>query len=262
MVRPGNAGAGALRRRAVEAAREGRRRQLHCSAGLLRHETVAQCGELGWSSEPGGCGDPAGLQALHLLHEVGTKPSGRIGGRRRGAGERLPPGDGSCVRPPSLVGSPVPGADSVQSGNAAAVRGGRRPVPVRLPEVRVSRARGVGNSDAAALGRVMSRLPCRWLGEPLVPPDAFGVGRSCITSSARFGSCLRSSPDRGIASCRPSRCCWPASCTERSAGQAARKTRSRRWRAPISEARSTSHLASYRRPARDPSTPPSARRGG
>lgn len=38
--------------------------------------------------------------------------------------------------------------------------------------------------------------------------------------------------------------------------------RSRRWGAPTSEARSTSHLASYRISARDPSTAPSARTGG
>ncbi len=43
--------------------------------------------------------------------------------------------------------------------------------------------------DAAALGRVMSPLPCRWFGEPLIPSDAFGVGNSHSTSSARFGPC-------------------------------------------------------------------------
>lgn len=51
----------------------------------------------------------------------------------------------------------------------------------------VSLARGAGNSDAAALGRVKSPLPCRWLGDPLIPSDAFGVGKSHSTSSARFG---------------------------------------------------------------------------
>ncbi|MFE3519623.1 tyrosine-type recombinase/integrase [Streptomyces sp. NPDC059166] len=52
----------------------------------------------------------------------------------------------------------------------------------------VSLALGVGNNDAAALGRVMSPLPCRWFGEPLIPSDAFGVGSSShSTSSARFG---------------------------------------------------------------------------
>ena len=45
-------------------------------------------------------------------------------------------------------------------------------------------------SDAAALGRVRSPLPCRWFGEPLIPSDAFGVGSSShSTSSARFGPC-------------------------------------------------------------------------
>ncbi len=52
----------------------------------------------------------------------------------------------------------------------------------------MSLALGVGSSDAAALGRVMSPLPCRWFGEPLIPSDAFGVGsRSHSISSARFG---------------------------------------------------------------------------
>lgn len=41
-----------------------------------------------------------------------------------------------------------------------------------------------------------------------------------------------------------------------------RKVRSRRCGAPMSEARSTHHRASYRRLARDPSTAPSARKGG
>lgn len=45
-------------------------------------------------------------------------------------------------------------------------------------------------------------------------------------------------------------------------GQAVRKVRSRRCGASMSEARSTSHFASYPRSARDPSTAPSARRGG
>lgn len=54
----------------------------------------------------------------------------------------------------------------------------------------VSLALGVGNRDAAALGRVMSPLPCRWFGEPLIPSDAFGVGSSShSTSSAKFGPC-------------------------------------------------------------------------
>ncbi len=52
----------------------------------------------------------------------------------------------------------------------------------------MSLALGVGSSDAAALGRVTSPLPCRWFGEPLIPSDAFGVGsRSHSTSSAKFG---------------------------------------------------------------------------
>jgi hypothetical protein len=45
----------------------------------------------------------------------------------------------------------------------------------------------MGSREAAALGRVMSPLPCRWRGEPFVPSDAFGVGSNHSTSSARFG---------------------------------------------------------------------------
>lgn len=62
-------------------------------------------------------------------------------------------------------------------------------MPGRRPGVPVSLARGVGSKDAAALGRVMSPLPCRWFGDPLIPSDAFGVGSSHSTSSARFGPC-------------------------------------------------------------------------
>ncbi|ALO12624.1 hypothetical protein AQF52_7038 [Streptomyces venezuelae] len=47
--------------------------------------------------------------------------------------------------------------------------------------------RRAGESEAAALGRVMSPFPRSWLGEALFPSDAFGVGRSHSTSSARFG---------------------------------------------------------------------------
>lgn len=60
-------------------------------------------------------------------------------------------------------------------------------MPGRRPRVPEPFAFLAGRSDAAALGRVMSPLPWRWLGEPLVPSEAFGVGRSHSTSSARFG---------------------------------------------------------------------------
>jgi hypothetical protein len=53
--------------------------------------------------------------------------------------------------------------------------------------VPVSLALGVDSSEAAADGRVRSPLPCRWFGEPLIPSDAFGVGNSHSTSSARLG---------------------------------------------------------------------------
>lgn len=187
LARPGKPGSEALRRRAARATWEGRSQQLHGPVGLLRHDAVAERGELSRSAESRSGGDSAGLQALHPLHEVGTEPPGRVGGRRRGAGERLPSGDGGCVRTPSPVCSPASGADSVQSGRTTADRGGRDASHGRRPGVPVSLARNVGSSDAAALGRVMSPLPCRWLGEPLIPSDAFGVGRSHSTSSARFG---------------------------------------------------------------------------
>ena len=147
-------------------------------------DAVAERGELGGSAEPGGGGHPAGFEALHPLHEVGAQPTGRVGGRRRGAGERLPAGDGGGVGPPS----PVRSSACVHSGRTTADRGGRQPLPGRRPGVPVSEALGVGSSDAAALGSVMSPLPCRWFGEPLIPSDAFGVGSSShSTSSARFG---------------------------------------------------------------------------
>ena len=187
LVRPGKPGSGALRRGAAGAAREGRCQQLHGSGGLLGDHAVAECGELSWSAESRSGGHPAGSQALHPLHEVGAQASGSVGGRRRGAGEVLPPGDGGGVRSPSPVGPSASGAASAHSGRTTADRGGRQPLPGRRPGVPVSLALGVGSSDAAALGSVMSPLPCRWFGEPLIPSDAFGVGSSHSTSSARFG---------------------------------------------------------------------------
>ncbi|WUF49445.1 hypothetical protein OHA73_35615 [Streptomyces sp. NBC_00483] len=52
----------------------------------------------------------------------------------------------------------------------------------------------VARKEAAADGKVKSPFPCRWFGEPFDPSDAFGVGSSHSTSSARFGPwppCLR-----------------------------------------------------------------------
>lgn len=152
----------------------------------MRYDAVAERGELRRPSEPRRRGDPAVVEALHPLDEVGAEPSGRVGGLGDGAGERLPSGDRGCVRPPSPVRSADSDGSSCQSGRTTADKGGRHPFPGRRPGVPVSLALGVGSSDAA-LGRVMSPLPCRWPGEPLIPSDAFGVGSSHSTSSARFG---------------------------------------------------------------------------
>lgn len=188
LARPGNPGREPLPGRAARTARERRCQQLQSPSGLLGNDAVAERGELSRASESRSGGDPAGVEALHPLDEVGTEPTGRVGGRRRGAGECLPSGDGGCVRSPSRLDSSASRDGSAHSGRTTADRGGRHPLPGRRPGVPVSLALGVGNSDAAALGRVMSPLPCRWLGEPLIPSDAFGVGsRSHSTSSARFG---------------------------------------------------------------------------
>lgn len=157
LARPEKSGSGALHGRAARAPWEGRCQQLHGSCGLLGDDTVAERGELCRSSEPGSGGDPASVEALHPLDEVGTEPAGRVGGLGRGTGERLPPGDGGCVCAPSVCSAP--GAESVQSGRTTADRGGRHPFPQRWAAVPVSLARGAGNSDAAALGRVKSPLP-------------------------------------------------------------------------------------------------------
>lgn len=189
LARPENPANGALPAHAAMAAREGRCQQLQCTSGLLGDYTVAEGGELSRTSEPWGGGDPAGLKALHPLHEVGTKSSGRVGGRRCGTGQRLPSVDGARVCAPSLACVPDSGDECVQSGRTAADEGGRQPLPDRRAGASLPLPLWVGSSDAAALARVKSPLPCRWLGEPLVPSDAVGVGSSHSTSSAKFGPC-------------------------------------------------------------------------
>lgn len=190
LVRPEERGSGALSAGAAVTAREGRRQQLQGTRSLLRDDAVAECGELRGTAEPRSRGDPAGVEALHPLHEVRAEPSGRVRGSRSRTGEPLPSGDGGSVRSPSPVRAPASGASSAQRGRTTADKGGRHPFPGRRPGVPVSLALGVGSRDAAALGRVMSPLPCRWFGEPLIPSDAFGVGSSShSTSSARFGPC-------------------------------------------------------------------------
>lgn len=70
---PEKSGSGALHGRAARAPREGRCQQLHGSCGLLGNDTVAERGELSRSSEARGGGDPASVEALHPLDEVGTE---------------------------------------------------------------------------------------------------------------------------------------------------------------------------------------------
>lgn len=190
LARPGKPGSGPLPARAARAAREGRRQQLQSPRRLLRDDTVAERGQLRRTPQPRGGGDPPWGEALHPLHELSTEPTGLIGGLGRGTGQPLPSGDGGRIRapPPDCSVAPEPG--SVQSGRTTADEGGRHLFPGRQPGVSVPLALGVVSSDAAALGRVKSPLPCRWFGEPLIPSDAFGVGSSShSTSSARFGPC-------------------------------------------------------------------------
>ena len=190
LVRPEKRGSGALSVGAAGTAGEGWCQQLQGVRSLLWDDAVAERGELRWTAEPRSRGDPAGVEALHPLHEVRAEPTGAVRGGRGRAGEALPSGDGGSVRSPSPVRAPASGVSSAQRGRTTADRGGRHPFPGRRPGVPVSLALGVGNRDAAALGRVMSPLPCRWFGEPLIPSDAFGVGSSShSTSSARFGPC-------------------------------------------------------------------------
>jgi hypothetical protein len=176
-----------LRPEAVGAARERGAQQLHCSGGLLGDDAVAEGGELSRSAESGRRGHPAVGQALHPLDELRPQPPGRVGGRWCGAGEGLPSGDGGAVRPPPPVRPSSFGVVSAHSGRTTADSGGRRPWSGRRPGVSVSLARSLGCSEAAAEGSVRSPLPCRWFGESLIPSDAFGVGSSHSTSSARFG---------------------------------------------------------------------------
>ncbi len=190
LVRPEERGSGALSVGAAGTAGEGWCQQLQGVRSLLWDDAVAERGELRRTAEPRSRGDPAGVEALHPLHEVRAEPTGRVCGGRGRAGEALPSGDGGSVRSPSPVRAPASGVSSAQRGRTTADKGGRHPFPGRRPGVPVSLALGVGNNDAAALGRVMSPLPCRWFGEPLIPSDAFGVGSSShSTSSARFGPC-------------------------------------------------------------------------
>ncbi len=169
LVRPEKRGSGALSVGAAGTAGEGWCQQLQGAQSLLWDNAVAERGELCWTAEPRSRGDPAGVEALHPLHEVRAEPTGAVRGGRGRAGEALPSGDGGSVRSPSPVRAPASGVSSAHRGRTTADKGGRHPFPGRRPGVPVSLALGVGNRDAAALGRVMSPLPCRWFGDPLIP---------------------------------------------------------------------------------------------
>ncbi len=129
---------------------------------------------------------------MHPLHEPRTEAAGVVGRPGRGTGGAFPAGDRGGVRPPDLGPSSV--ADGSPNSGSDRVCGVLLVEPFRRLAARVVAASRVGRRRAAADGRVKSPLPCRWLGEPLVPSEAFGVGRSHSTSSARFGPwppCLR-----------------------------------------------------------------------
>lgn len=187
LARPEKGSRGPLPGSTAGAAREWRCQQLHGAGGLLGDDAVAERGELGRPSEPLSGGDPARLESLHPLDEFRAQASARVGGRWCGAGERLPSGDGGTVRSPSPVRSSVAGLVSDHSGRTSADSRGRRLFPGLRRGVPVRSRRGAGSSEAAAEGSVMSPLPWRWFGEPLIPSEAFGVGSSHSTSSARFG---------------------------------------------------------------------------
>lgn len=93
--------------------------------------------------------------------------------------------------------------------------------------------------------------PSAWAGA--TPPRRPGSGHGRPACAWPGADCRRWRPG-----------CWSGSSAvaTRSAGQAARKIRSRRCGAPTSEARSTHQRASNRRSAREPSTAPSARTAG
>ena len=173
-------------RRTVTADGAGRRQDLQRAGRLLGYNSIAQSGQLGRSAQPRCVGHPARREALHPLHERRAQAAGVIGRPWCGTGERLPSSDGGGVRSPGS-GPLFVGIDSVNNGSATAEKGGRKPAPGRRLRALISLTWGAGSSRAAAEGRVKSPLPWRWFGEPLVPSDAFGVGRSHSTSSARFG---------------------------------------------------------------------------
>lgn len=94
LVRPDERGSGALSVGAVGTAGKGWSQQLQCPRSLLWDDAVAERGELRWTAEPRSRGAPAGVEALHSLHEVRAEPTGRVRGSRGRTGEALPSGDG------------------------------------------------------------------------------------------------------------------------------------------------------------------------
>lgn len=131
---------------------------------------------------------------MHPLHEPRAEAARVVGRPGRGTRGVLPAGDRGGVRPPDLGPSSVSDGSPNNGAGSDRVSGVPSVAPFRRPAMRVGGAAGVGPRRAAAEGRVRSPLPWRWLGESLVPSEAFGVGRSHSTSSARFGPwppCLR-----------------------------------------------------------------------
>lgn len=168
------------------AIRCGRSKDLEGTRSLLRDDPITQSGELSRAAQACGVGHPAGVQALHPLHEQRAETARAIRGSWRRAGEALPSGDSSGVWAPLSTPPSGVGDSASNSGSGAICRGVRR-ADRWCVDVPVLFTSEVGRSRAAAEGKVKSPLQWRWFGEPLVPSEALGVGRSHSTSSAKFG---------------------------------------------------------------------------
>ncbi len=209
LVRPEERGSGALSVGAAGTAGEGWCQQLQGMRSLLWDDAVAERGELRGTAEPRSRGDPAGVKALHPLHEVRAEPTGRVRGSRSRTGEPLPSRDGGSVRSPSPVRAPDSGVSSAQRAGppptrrspslpGAAARGagvagprrgqqrrrraGQGHVAVAVPLVRraldsVRRLRGRQQQPLDLVGQVRAvppALPLRWMLAAAVLPDVAG----------------------------------------------------------------------------------------